>query len=130
MNAFGLTFSLNSFIDFRNFLSFHFYSFQPNGPLIKILINSRASRGDITIGYGDLLRNSDKQWLSGFSRNLASVISAYNSDQNLKCFFLINMIRESTYLVELRDISVGLCLSCYISATKVKVHVDSSQARS
>jgi hypothetical protein len=87
MNAFGLTFSLNSFIDFRNFLSFHFYSFQPNGPLIKILINSRASRGDITIGYGDLLRNSDKQWLSGFSRNLASVISAYNSDQNLKCFF-------------------------------------------
>jgi hypothetical protein len=37
MNEFGLTFSLNSFIDFRNFLFFHFPSFQPNGPLVSVL---------------------------------------------------------------------------------------------
>jgi hypothetical protein len=43
MNEFELTFNLNSFIDFRNFLSSHSPSFQPNGPLVPIGISDSGT---------------------------------------------------------------------------------------
>jgi ribonuclease HI len=64
-----------------------------------------ASRGDVTAGCGGLIRNSEGQWLGGFSRNLGCC---------------------SAYLAELWGVYDGLCLARNIGVQKVKLHVDSS----
>jgi hypothetical protein len=80
INEFWLIFSLNSFIDFRNFLSSQFLSFQPNGPLMmnKWNILSRS------------IYNVD--------HSLRFVICIFI--QNLKCilFFLIYFFNSKFYL--------------------------------
>jgi hypothetical protein len=54
MNEFRLIFSLNSFIDFRNFISPHFPSLQTNGPLESALI---IWMPDLNIKNGHIVKN-------------------------------------------------------------------------
>ncbi|MCI12311.1 ribonuclease H protein, partial [Trifolium medium] len=63
-----------------------------------------ASRRDTTAGCGGLLRNSNGQWMGGFSHNLG---------------------RCNAYLAELWGVFDGLRFAHERGATKVKVHVDS-----
>ncbi|PNX81608.1 ribonuclease H [Trifolium pratense] len=64
-----------------------------------------ASRGHTSAGCGGLLRNSEGQWLGGFSRNLG---------------------RCNAYIAELWGVHDGLCLARDKGAKKLKVYVDSS----
>jgi ribonuclease HI len=64
-----------------------------------------ASRGEVIAGCGGLLRNSNGQWLGGFSKNLG---------------------RCNAYLAELWGVYEGLCLARSFGAAKLQVQVDSS----
>ncbi|GAU11214.1 hypothetical protein TSUD_342040 [Trifolium subterraneum] len=64
-----------------------------------------ASRGSVVASCGGILRNSNGQWLGGFSKNLG---------------------RCNAYLAELWGVYEGLRLAWNYGATKLKLQVDSS----